>query len=200
MTSTGGRSGLLAAEGVDQTDEQHVDVALVADRIVHAVALPLPPQREGPREVVLKADAVLIVGIALLGIGVGRCDGGAGAGARERVLGLGVDHAQPAKGGELLRKRQNAERIQIHALELHASGKRTRRRVTCREAELTEVEVAPFDGEVLVELVAAKQLVADVGVLIVERDPSDRYPHLGGDPIVADPAFGLADAQSAVPA
>ena len=112
------RRGLRAAERVDQADQQHVDVALVADRVVHAVALPLRPQPEGRREIVLDADAVLVVALRSSWDWGWSGDGGASAGAGERVLGLGVGQADPAKSGELLRHRQNADRIQVQALEL----------------------------------------------------------------------------------
>jgi len=80
---------------------------------------------------------------------------------------LGVVQSDPAQRGELLSDGQNADRVEIQAPELDIAGQRSRRYRSRRKTELSQVEIAAFNGKFAVELVAAIKLVT--GVAVVSR-------------------------------
>src|SRR3954465_9617856 len=179
-------------ERVDQADQRHVDVTLVTHRIVDAVALPLAPQREGTREVVLHAEAVLIAAFGLARVGVGHSDS-----AREAVLGLVVGQAYAPERRELLRERQDADCVKVEALEFRRPVQRSTTGRGRIEAELAEVEVAGFQREVFVELPSAEDFVADVFVVLVDRGVSSQ---LAVQPVAVNIPLRHAESDAAVPA
>ena len=157
------RPGLFgAAERKDRAQRHHVDLAVVAHRVVDAVALGLGAQQEVPAELVLHAGADLDVGFALARVRVQHADG---PGAAEAVTCVGRLHAEAAEQRPLLADGQRADEVEVQATQLDIAAERAGGRGGRLEAEAAEAEVARLDGDVAVELVAAEDLVAGVALV-----------------------------------
>src|SRR3954469_18631023 len=129
-----GRVALVAsAETVNYTEGKHVDIAFVADCVVHAIALPLPSHCQGIGESILGTETQFVIAVVLFGmVFIDRyC-----ARARERVFGLRVRVAHPAESGKFIRNREQANQVKIQSLEPRFAAEGAVRRGIGREAEL----------------------------------------------------------------
>src|SRR5882672_2652368 len=180
----GGRSRLFYScstrllEAIEHADAEHIDVgvqilrATLRVRLELAVALPLAPYAEILVEVVLHAETVGQVGGVLA----------AAHGTRE--LPFAPVPAEASVDRERIHHRESAYRRELPDVGLELGGKG---RVA--ELGLAKVGVAEFRREVLVELVAAKDL--ERRVLVVAR--------LSGPRVLADLLeLGLAKAAADV--
>ncbi|MDT4847452.1 hypothetical protein FQZ97_815090 [compost metagenome] len=124
-----------------------------------AVALQLAANPHRGRHLVLHAQADLVVGVVVFGA---RGNARARAGAAEAVLGPGVLCTHSGQGREALGQRHGAHHIEVETVDPGLAGQRAEGHGVGGEAVLAEVEVATFDGDVAVELVAAEDLEGGV--------------------------------------
>ena len=85
-----------------------------------------------------------------------------GTGAAGGALAPGVLHTHSGQGRETLGEGQGAHQVQVQAVHPGPAGQRAGGHGVGVEAVFAQVEVAAFQGDVAVELVAAKQLVGRV--------------------------------------
>jgi len=135
----------------------------VADCIVDPVALGLGTQVERFGQSVLQSQADFVVCIVLARIGIRHLNG---SGAAEGIPGLRIVQPGAAKGRKLFCQRNYAHQIKIQAPELDLAVQCAGRHRACGVAEIAEVKIAAFNRKVLVQLVAAKNLVTGGPVII----------------------------------
>jgi hypothetical protein len=191
----GGRGG---AEAIHQADRGHVDVALVADGVVDAVALELGAQRERRREGVLQTQAGLPVRGALARVRVVDHDH---ARAAEPVLGLRIGDARPAEDREVAGDRQRAHQVEVQTADPGLAAERARGGRPRLVAERAQAERAAFEGEVPAELVAAEHLAAERAVVVVEVVHREAVAlEVGDDARLVDPGAAGPHLDAAVEA
>src|SRR5262245_48065684 len=162
-------------EAVHQARREQVDIRLPGVVVADALeTLPLRAHADRAVEVVLQPDAEVEPGTVRLVAfgrgGTGRSESvGRGRGRLERP----GEETDAADQSELLVHRKRADRIEAEAARLVAAVRRhgdQRHSAARRGLEVPEIDVAAFEREVRIELVAGEQLPAGAGVVRAARE------------------------------